>query len=44
MGDDGKHTMYIDLVKQTFSKNSLSEERFELMSSIEEMFNIVKTL
>ena len=44
MGDDGKHTMYIDLVKQTFSKNSLSEERFELMSNIEEMFNIVKKL
>lgn len=44
MGDDGKHTMYVDLVKQTFSKNSLSEERFELMSNIEEMFNIVKKL
>lgn len=44
MGDDGKHTMYVDLVKQTFSKNSLSEEGFELMSNIEEMFNIVKTL
>ena len=44
MGDDGKHTMYVDLVKQTFSKNSLSEERFELMSNIEEMFNIVKNL
>lgn len=44
MGDDGKHTMYVDLVKQTFSKNSLSEERFKLMSNIEEMFNIVKKL
>ena len=44
MGDDGKHTMYVDLVKQTFSKNSLSEERFELMSNIEEMFKIVKKL
>lgn len=44
MGDDGKHTMYVDLVKQTFSKNSLSEKGFELMSNIEEMFNIVKTL
>lgn len=44
MGDDGKHTMYVDLVKQTFSKNSLSEEGFELMSNIEEMFNIVKKL
>lgn len=44
MGDDGKHTMYVDLVKQTFSKNSLSEEGFELMSNIEEMFNVVKKL
>lgn len=44
MGDDGKHTMYVDLVKQTFSKNSLSEERFELMSNIEDMFNVVKKL
>lgn len=44
MGDDGKHTMYVDLVKQTFSKNSLSEERFDLMSNIEDMFNVVKKL
>ena len=44
MGDDGKHTMYVDLVKQTFSKNSLSEELFDLMSNIEEMFKIVKKL
>lgn len=44
MGDDGKHTMYVDLVKQTFSKNSLSEEGFELMSNIEDMFNVVKKL
>ena len=44
MGDDGQHTMYIDLVQQTFSKNSLTEERFELKSNIEEMFKIVKKL
>ena len=44
MGDDGKHTMYVDLVKQTFSKNSLTEETFDLMSNIEEMFKIVKKL
>ena len=44
MGDDGKHTMYVDLVKQTFSKNSLGEETFDLMSNIEEMFKIVKKL
>lgn len=44
MGDDGKHTMYVDLVKQTFSKNSLSEESFDLMSNIEEMFNVIKNL
>ena len=44
MGDDGKHTMYVDLVKQTFSKNSLSEESFDLMSNIEDMFNVVKKL
>ena len=44
MGDDGKHTMYIDLVKGTYSKNSLSEERFELLDNIESMFKHVKQL
>lgn len=42
MGDDGKFTMYIDLVKQTFAKNSISDTRFHLMSDISDMFKIVK--
>ena len=43
MGDDGKFTFYIDLVKGEFAKNSLSQERFPIEDkSIDEMFNIIK--
>lgn len=38
MGDDGKFTFYIDLVNKTFSKNSLSLERYPLMDNIDDMF------
>ena len=44
MGDDGQHTMYIDLVKRTYSKNSLSQDRFNLLDDITHMFSHVKTL
>ena len=44
MGDDGKFTFYIDMVKGEFAKNSLSTERFEIGNkSIDEMFNIIRT-
>lgn len=42
MGDDGNYTFYIDLVEQTFAKNSLSMERFQLRDSIDEMFSVIK--
>jgi len=42
MGDDGQFTMYIDLVKQEFSRNSTSKVRYELMNDIKDMFKIVK--
>jgi hypothetical protein len=41
MGDDGQFTMYVDLVKQEFAVSSTSEERFPLLPTIDEMFQIV---
>ena len=41
-GDDGSHTMYVDLVEGVFAKNSTSETRYPIMDTIEEMFNIIK--
>lgn len=38
MGDDGTMTFYIDMVEETFGKNSLATERFSIMESIDEMF------
>ena len=42
MGDDGKFTMYIDLVNQKFAKNSISNVRYDLLDNIIDMFKIVK--
>jgi hypothetical protein len=42
MGDDGNFTMYIDMVKQQFALNSISESRYDLMQDIDSMFKIVK--
>lgn len=42
MGDDGQHTMYIDLVEGVFAKNSRSFERFPIKNTIDEMFKVVK--
>lgn len=46
MGDDGCHTMYIDLVTGTFAKNSVAplDQRYKLMDSIDEMFAKVKEM
>lgn len=41
MGDDGTHTFYMDLVENTFSKNSISDERYPLLENIDDMFHIV---
>jgi organic radical activating enzyme len=42
MGDDGQHTMYIDLVEKQFSKSSTTIKRYNLMDNIQDMFNIIK--
>lgn len=41
MGDDGTVTFYIDLVENKFAKNSLSQERYDLLDSIDDMFKII---
>lgn len=41
-GDDGTATMYVDLVKKQFAKTSTSEERFDLLDNIEDMFNVIR--
>lgn len=45
-GDDGQHSMYIDLVDRTFGKSSLvpKEEMIPLKDDIKEMFQIVRSL
>lgn len=42
MGDDGQHTMYIDVVKGEYAKNSTSPNRYNIKSSIDEMFLHIK--
>lgn len=41
MGDDGSVTFYIDLVDNKFAKNSLSQERYDLLDNIDDMFNVI---
>lgn len=48
MGDDGlegKQTsasLFVDLVERKFAKNSCSKERFELLPTIEEMYDVLR--
>lgn len=44
MGDDGSFTMYIDMVTETFAKNSVAalDKRYKLLNSIDEMFAKIK--
>ena len=41
-GDDGSHTMYVDLVNEQFAKTSTSNKRYPLLSNIDDMFKIIK--
>jgi putative Fe-S oxidoreductase len=41
-GDDGTHTMYIDLVKKQFAKTSTSIKRYDLLVDVDDMFKIIK--
>lgn len=43
MGDDGSFTFYIDLVRRTFSKNSLCHTRFPMEDkTVDEMFQFIR--
>ena len=43
MGDDGKYTFYIDLVNETFAKNSCIKESFPIEgNNIDSMFKIIR--
>lgn len=42
MGDDGQYTMYIDMVKRQFARNSTAEKRYDLKLDIVDMFSEVK--
>lgn len=44
MGDEGSYTMYVDIVNEKFAKSSLETEQYELLDSIDEMFNFVRSL
>lgn len=44
MGDDGRHTMYIDLVKQQYAMSSTATERYPLANTIDEMFAVVQSI
>lgn len=38
MGDDGCYTMYLDLVNKKYAQSSTSEERFDFLPTINDMF------
>lgn len=44
MGDDGGFTMYIDMVTETFAKNSIAalDRRYKLLDNIDDMFKKIK--
>lgn len=44
MGDDGKYTFYIDMVKREFAPNSTTpvDKRYKLLDSVDDMFEIVR--
>ena len=42
MGDDGTHTMYIDVVDGEYAKSSTSKDRRKILDRIEDMFADVK--
>jgi len=41
MGDDGRYTMYVDLVEEKFAPNSTSVDRWDLFNDIIPMFKYV---
>lgn len=45
MGDDGVITYYIDMVEQKFAKSSTApmDKRYSLLTSVDEMFKVIKS-
>jgi hypothetical protein len=43
LGDDGSHTMYVDMVNREFAKSSTSTERYPLEDDIVTMFEKIRT-
>jgi len=43
-GDDGSHTMYVDLVEQKFALNSTSHVTYDLLDTVDDMFKVVQNL
>lgn len=43
MGDDGTHTMYIDLVNKEYAVSSTSKNRCKILDNIDDMFQQVMT-
>ena len=41
MGEDGRSTMYVDMVKQEFAASSTSTKRYPLKNNIEDMLKII---
>ena len=41
MGDEGQYTFFIDAVKKKFAVSSLSEEQYNLMDNVDDMFQYV---
>ena len=42
MGEDGTHTFFIDLVSKKFARTSISDEQYDLLDNIDDMFKVVK--
>jgi hypothetical protein len=42
MGEDGSHTLFVDLVNNNFAVRSTWEDRYPIMDNIVDMFNKVK--
>lgn len=42
MGDDGRFTMYVDVVLGLFAKSSVAETRYHIKRNIKSMFNVVR--
>lgn len=44
MGDEGQYTFFIDVVNKKFAVSSLSEEQYDLMDNVDDMFKYVRRI